>query len=780
MINNTWGRVREIVGLWRRGVTAEEFFKAAGTAVGLANEKAEPIHRVVSLLGPDGTWLRRRVESWLRQGVKDRTDFKIITVERDENWARDSNPRRDLPTLEVVIRELAQELGEALPPTGDPAQWLHDRLKNAREDSTSAESTRKLLVIDGADRLDSADWQRLVRVLNYLPMSYCIGIATTLASQACGILLPLERAADWGADDLDSTHAWQRLKGRLDDRAELVWERVRKLSRKNARLEEQLLAYLAELKPFDASGHLDKPQPMQGEALANYLMEALACLALPLPVLSDPVSVLNRLSLLQLAGLEPSDRELVRRLAIVQGRVSAKLLSSLAPGLEVRLRIDLAAGEETDPIRALFEYSPADGNDIKWEAHRLFPHVRRAALTSDPEQLADASEENVRNRLLLHARSQLRDDPKPDYNQGVALLVSARRDRLPFHLKEFRSLAIDTVSGLERQRDGATANLAGQLIELLMSDDYGCGTNLDLPARSRLETLTGQMLMRAAEREPSKEYAASRHLWSAYHLAHFSKIHSTMFADRGEHELNDVAAVATLGAVFGSLTQVGLWEKLLVPDYKVTLAKEVVKLVDDSGSNEPTNLWNLMDIQPSSVEQRRSQDKRKPCPEWHALLARVVAFCNYIDPNSFSSVPSPAWFALFSVELALRSNRADRALRGLFDAAALLGRTEKREIDFEIEFEPPGSTDGTMPDWTKSIASWPKTWSAESLWDTARPIVEGSESLPVPVVDPYYKLVGLMLDKNDFQPREVQADCKKRGLRHFAAAIEELPKEQQN
>ena len=147
-----WGRVREIVGLWRRGVTAEEFFKAAGTAVGLANEKAEPIHRVVSLLGPDGTWLRRRVESWLRQGVKDRTDFKIITVERDENWARDSNPRRDLPTLEVVIRELAQELGEALPPTGDPAQWLHDRLKNAREDSTSAESTRKLLVIDGADR----------------------------------------------------------------------------------------------------------------------------------------------------------------------------------------------------------------------------------------------------------------------------------------------------------------------------------------------------------------------------------------------------------------------------------------------------------------------------------------------------------------------------------------------------------------------------------------------------------------------------------------------------
>jgi hypothetical protein len=145
----------------RRGVSdIDQLQEVLG--VEAAGEPQMPYHRIVTILGSEGTG-----NSDVARILTDALQALRIDIPRDEAWEhRVSAPTGPPPpshfTLEMVLRNLAERLDLPLTTARRPAEELPPYLAAARLEGTS------ILLFNGVDRLQPDDWQVLARILNQL------------------------------------------------------------------------------------------------------------------------------------------------------------------------------------------------------------------------------------------------------------------------------------------------------------------------------------------------------------------------------------------------------------------------------------------------------------------------------------------------------------------------------------------------------------------------------------------------------------------------------------
>lgn len=468
--------------------------------------ESEPMHRFISFLGVEGegnTDIARNVKEVISLVFEKEDKPKLIHIPRDEQWANniESESNSELFTFDLIIREIASYLNFVLPANEPP----EIALRNYFEESEIGEN-KGLMIFNGVDRLQIESWMKLVYLLNDLPAGYRICLIGNRADRTAGLVIRSSEAYHW-VDNLTGRDQFNVItdhKENCNPDSETIEGQVAYLStnslaiepRKNLTIERQLKGFLR----FIAADDIE-------------FSNALDAIAVPDALNQDPGSFLDIISRLAVAHLSSEDFSDVRVLALLD-KIDKATLRRFSPHIAKRI-------ESYEPICGLFEYNKAD------EIYRLFPHVRRAVLSS-------VSEQEIRSDKLVYDRKRLILDVYKEFlnTRGsksfrdhqvnlFRLLGGAQTESIPFRQERFRECILDLVHSFTRQRDNsADSPLVMDLLEKVIGDRNAM-TDLDLDTRSQLLSISGALLYwtHTGNDDYSIRYEGRRRIESAYAIA---------------------------------------------------------------------------------------------------------------------------------------------------------------------------------------------------------------------------------------------------------------------
>ena len=189
------------------------------------------------------------------------------------------------------------------------------------------------------DRISSDSWQRLVLALNQLPEFYRICLLSSQSSRAAGLLWRTRDVMEnWQIGDErqpwrpPTPKDWNPLP--QEDREELIG-RVERIADGNISVSRQLSTYLTWV--------IQSNPPADVFAVAK---DHLTALELPRPIATHPVALLERISRLLVAQLEPSKLADVRTLALLD-EPDARLIQEICEPATDPLLKALVCGSDT-------------------------------------------------------------------------------------------------------------------------------------------------------------------------------------------------------------------------------------------------------------------------------------------------------------------------------------------------------------------------------------------------------------------------------------------------
>lgn len=606
----TWGKGPEDFG-GGHGESAGERRPPPKTSAGVAQlsevlgknqegqEVSEPYHRIVTILGSEGTG-----NSDVARALTDKLGALRIDIPRDEGWEHDGDGQPGSPasrfTLEMVLRQLAERLKLPLTTARRPAEELPLYLEAAHLDGDS------ILLFNGVDRLRQDDWQILVRMLNQLGARYRMIFVTKTWDRAAGFVVRTEELVDAlpVGEHLRVPPVEDYLPSDLVKSSQAVgeytWVRdevLRPFSRDNVTILQQLASYVfyialpaalekAVAEPQQRS--LSKVSAAARTKVRKHIQDEIASLDLPRPLTANPEAFLDRVSMLCLAMIGEPRREAVRSLAAVSGEIPKALIDEVLPGLFSEL-------VERRPVRALFESVNERSGAL------LFPRVRHAVLSHGPEELARLRAEIERRRLLLSLRRLLPDTAKADKRrehevQMIRLFYGASLDTLNLDESAFEEWCMERIGGLESSSDLQGDQAAGSLIELLTDESSLSKSNLGLLARARLTRLKGWLMRSAAGADPARLHEVAKVLDHAVALAQYCGVKRAPRSARHRRQELETLALAFQGRIFAGLVQSRCWHRLLRVGATPPVGSQRWEDFVAADSGKTQNLWQLCGV----------------------------------------------------------------------------------------------------------------------------------------------------------------------------------------
>jgi hypothetical protein len=657
-----------------------------------------PYHRVVTVLGPEGagnsdvalTLHRKFAKEWL-------CPVAFLDVPRDEDWDR---PQAASPeaaavqpsrfTLDMVLRQLAWNLGLPLTTTQRPAEALPHYLRRVKGRLPG----NGIILLNGVDRLPDEGWRVLVRILNELPTRYRILIVTKMCDRAAGFVVRTENL-------LGSPEFQHLSESRLDyffhlfthrlshtpsfggrQHYDLLRTRLHRFAWGNLTLEQQISSYVmyialpAALRKMGAAARQEwwhiNLEGVDWRELVRFLNQEVESLDIPRPLVPYPEALLDRVSKMCLAMIGEAERAAIRSLAVVSGYLHSEIVDEALPGMFHRVR-------HFQPVRALFE---------RVEKHRalLFPRVRRAALTCDDKELAEIRFDVERRRLILALRGlrQVRsEDPiqiqqlQKLHESQIRLFYGTTLGHLNLDGGSFEECCCELIEPLETSSDLQGDQAAGSLIELLTESSELRQTNLGLNTRARLARLKGWLLRSSAGTDPARLHEAMSIAWSSYYVADFCA-RQAGGAPRAAGRRERTALVLTIqGVVFGGLVHSRCWHRLFglkAPPWPADQQWE--KFVEPgTGSEGDRSLWSLCAI---TLEADFLPSLPDLSEKVRALGLRALALYLVSHPETGAN---PEWrrraakLCLWAAHLN-KGKAKDCQARNLLEAALFLGDQE--------------------------------------------------------------------------------------------------------
>ncbi|MFH1464405.1 MAG: hypothetical protein ABIO70_08460 [Pseudomonadota bacterium] len=488
-------------------------------ALGLDHQQPSP-HRILTCYGPEGA-INTDIARWLERELGE--NGLCVHIPRDELHLRHlADAQRHFFTLGEVVRRIASWVGVALPPGSEPWRALVQGLRKRRV--APGETPRRLLILNGVDRLSAGGWVGLVRVLNELPDTIRVCLITSRADQAAGLVLDsLELAHELG----EKTHCV--------DRVESLEEQISRLAAGNVTVERQLHAFAMHVMPHYAQ---DK----------DYAW-ALAAILLPSPMTPNPAALLDRISRLTLAVLTSAELEALRRIAR-RGTIDPDFLACVASDLDFNRA----------PVRALFMYRRVNG---ELEPDKLFPRARQALLTDQGASIQAEAEDVSRRLELLWTYRRLQEakgQPEVPHLQAqlLPLLEGSDLTRLPLALPVYERCVRELAWSLASADGGADGARCCHFVDLFTRVDHHA-TALPLLARAELTSLHGDLHFRVeAGRWGRREHEAFQELQAAHAMA------DAAVRSRGLQPGDDAALMdISVRLAMAGLIRAGLWDLLL-------------------------------------------------------------------------------------------------------------------------------------------------------------------------------------------------------------------------
>jgi hypothetical protein len=388
--------------------------------------EAEPYHRLVTVLGPEGAG-NTDVALVLYKKLTSRCPVSFLDVPRDEHWERPREAAEDSIlqpsrfTLDMVLRQLTPALGLPLTVVQHPAEALPEYLRHVQKRLQG----KGVILVNGVDRLPDESWWVLVRILNEITPHYRIILVTKRWDRAAGFVLRTEELLDspefrhLSEERIDHYYYIFRLfirhLGRTPERAEaerhfeLLRKDISRFARGNLTVEQQITSYVmyvavpATLRKMGLSREGTNwwdfdHHKLEWDKFLNLLKQEIESLDLPSPLVPHPEALLDRISKLCLAVISDEERAAIRSLAVVSGHLPSYIINEAQPGLVWKVR-------RFQPVRALFDRVGSLFDKVERGKTLLFPRVRRGALTCDEKDLGSIQSEIDRRRLILSLRS---------------------------------------------------------------------------------------------------------------------------------------------------------------------------------------------------------------------------------------------------------------------------------------------------------------------------------------------------------------------------------------
>jgi hypothetical protein len=639
----------------------------------------QPYHRMVTILGPEGTG-----NSDIARILTDELGALRIDIPRDEAWehqgcAPPGPPPPSRFTLEMVLRNLAEHLDLPMTTARRPAEELPLYL------ATAGLKGRDVLLFNGVDRLHRNDWQVLVRILNQLTTGYRMIFVTKTWDRAAGFVVRTEelmRTLHVAKElrepppeayiDLPSNLPRGQRRKAVDDYKWLRDKLLLPFSRDNITVLQQITSYVFYI-ALPAALEKTVPDPKRrslwrlSEAVRaqvrKHIEDEIASLDVPRPLTANPEEFLDRVSRLSLAMVGAAKREAVRTLAAVSGEVPKALIEEALPGLFDDL-------VKRRPVRALFE------SIIEGRGALLFPRVRHAVLTCGPEELASLRPEIERRRLLLSLRrlrpSATETEKRREHEvQMIRLFYGASLESLNLDESAFEAWCMERIGGLEFSSDLHGDQAAGSLIELLTDESSLSKTNLGLLARARLTRLKGWLMRSAAGTDPAGLHEVGKVLDHAVALARYCVERTPRSAALSRQEL-DTLALAFQGRIFAGLVQSRFWHRWFGVGALPPIGRQPWEELAWDITGSTRTLWQLCGVTHDGSPGPRAKLSRKVL----GIALRTLALYTAYSPISERSSAAPCT-SLEAARLCLwaakhHSSEADCRARNFLEAAVLL------------------------------------------------------------------------------------------------------------